>query len=110
MLAYSAAWDDSTILNTSSVARAWAAARNSAGAVLPYGLGWFVDEIDGQKIVWHYGLWTGISSLIIKIPARHITYVLLANSDQLSAEFKLGSGDLRSSPFARAFLSWAQLR
>jgi CubicO group peptidase (beta-lactamase class C family) len=51
----------------------------------------------------HYGLWTGSSALILKVPERRLAVVLLANSDGLS-RFGLGGGDVLRSPFAREFL------
>jgi len=50
-------------------------------------------------------LLTGNSSLIIVVPARELVFVALSNSDQLSAPFRLGSGDLLSSPLAQAFVN-----
>ena len=58
----------------------------------------------GHTLVWHYGYWTGNSSLIIKEPSRGLTFVVLTNSDQLSAPFRLGAGDLMSSTVAQAFV------
>jgi len=84
---------------------AWTPAVGAGGEVLPYGLGWFVKEVAGERVVWHYGYWTGNSSLIIVVPARELVFVALANSDQLSAPFRLGSGDLLSSPLAQAFVN-----
>jgi CubicO group peptidase (beta-lactamase class C family) len=84
---------------------AWTPARTTLGQPLPYGLGWFVQSIDGERVVWHYGLWGGaFSSLLLKVPSRRITLILLANSDGLSAAFPLAAGDVRVSPFAAAFL------
>ena len=60
--------------------------------------------VGGKKLVWHYGYWIGNSSLIITVPGRDLTLVVLTNSDQLSAPFRLGSGDLMSSPVAREFV------
>ena len=54
--------------------------------------------------MWHYGLWTAISSLIIKVPSRGLTFVVLANTDALSSPYPLAAGRLDSSPWARAFL------
>lgn len=110
MLKYSAAWDDDQLMTAASRKKAWTATVSTTGARLRYGLGWFVDELYGQKIVWHYGLWTGISALIIKMPAKHVTVVLLANNDQLSLQSRMGSGELLSSPFARVVLAWALQR
>jgi len=106
MLAYSWAWDEDRFLKPETKTRAFSPIRTAQGQTLPYALGWFVTEYNGEALVWHYGYDTAISSLLIKVPARKITFVLLANSDQLSARFGLGVGDLLSSPFARAFLGW----
>jgi len=80
--------------------------RSSSGQVLPYGLGWFVQEHHGVKLVWHYG-WApyAYSSLILKVPEKEVTLILLANSDGASAPFDLGAGDVLTSPFAVAFLN-----
>jgi CubicO group peptidase (beta-lactamase class C family) len=72
----------------------------------PFGLGWFVQNYKGYKLVWQFGVWQdAYSSLILKVPDRGLTLILLANSDGLSAPFPLTSGDVTASPFARVFLS-----
>ena len=58
-----------------------------------------------MPIVWHYGWWTAASALVIKVPSQQLTFVLLANSEGLSAPYPLGAGDLMVSPWARVFLS-----
>ena len=105
MARYSAALDAGQFLQPATRELAYTPAVGAGGAALPYGLGWFISEVAGQKLVWHYGLWTGNSSLIIKVPARGLTFVALANSDQLSAPFSLGSGNLMSSSMAQAFVN-----
>ena len=72
--------------------------------MVPYGYGWFVQEIENKKVLWHYGQWTGISSLIVKVPEQKITFVVLANSDILSSAFDLVNGDVMNSPYASLFL------
>jgi hypothetical protein len=42
--------------------------------------------------------------LIIKLPARRVTLILLANSDDLTAKNELQSGDVTRSHFAALFL------
>ena len=70
------------------------------------GLGWFSQIVDGQPVVWHFGYTPNASSaLLLKLPNRHITFILLANSDALSAQFSLASGDITTSPFAQLILS-----
>ena len=106
MLNFSIAIDGDGLLKPASRARAFSPTVTVSGDTLPYGLGWFATRNRGYEVVWHYGYWTGNSSLIIKVPARRITFVLLANSDGLSRPFRLGRGELESSPFANAFLDW----
>jgi CubicO group peptidase (beta-lactamase class C family) len=106
MLNFSIALDGDGLLKPASRARAFSPTVTARGDTLPYGLGWFTTRNRGYEVVWHYGYWNGNSSLIIKVPAQRISFVLLANSDGLSRPFRLGRGELESSPFANAFLDW----
>src|SRR5207253_1643977 len=45
------------------------------------------------------------SSLMVTVPGRGLTLILLANSDRLVKPLPLASGDLLVSPIARLFLS-----
>ena len=104
MAAFSIALDSHALLRQEMLDLAWTPTVTTSGATTPYGLGWFVTEYRGQKVIWHYGLWTAISSLIIKVPSKGLTFISLANSDALSAAYPLGAGRLETSPWARAFL------
>lgn len=110
MIRFSAALDDGRLLPVEMRRIAYAPAVTSTGKSLPYGIGWFVQDRRGVQVLWHYGWWVGGSSLIVKIPDRGLTFVLLANSDGLSRKFGLGrDNDVRRSPFARAFLDAYEL-
>lgn len=75
------------------------------GHVLPTGLGWFVQAHNAQPVVWQFGvIENAYSSMIIKVPSRGLTVILLANSDGLVAPFGLERGDITTSPFARLVL------
>jgi len=102
---FAAALNAGQLLAPATRELAWTPTVGAGGAPLPYGLGWFVKDVAGERVVWHYGYWTGNSSLIIVVPARELVFVALSNSDQLSAPFRLGSGDLLSSPLAQAFVN-----
>lgn len=83
----------------------WRAGRSPDGRVLPYGLGWFVEEEGGETLRWHTGLWEGAySALYLRAPARGMTLILLANSDGLNWDNALDEAAVRRSPFAAAFL------
>jgi CubicO group peptidase (beta-lactamase class C family) len=103
ILAYSAALDNDQLISASSRELAFAGTATSSGTS-PYGLGWFSTEYRGIRVVWHYGLWTAISSLIVKVPDRGFTFVVLANSDALTSRYPLAAGRLDTSPWAREFL------
>jgi CubicO group peptidase (beta-lactamase class C family) len=84
---------------------AWTPAANRAGLAAPMGLGWFVQQYRGQKVVWHFGhVPNAYSSLVIRVPAYDLTFILLANSDRLNAPFQLQQGDINKSLFATVFL------
>jgi CubicO group peptidase (beta-lactamase class C family) len=101
---YAIALDEGRFLGPETHALATTPARAPSGEPLPYALGWFVTSHGGAKVVWHYGYWTANSSLVVRIPERRLTFVIAANTDQLSARYDLGGGNLNSSPLARAFL------
>ena len=92
------------LLASATRTAAWTQA-TSGGSPLPTGLGWFVQNYHDEPIVWQFGMTRGgYSSLIVKAPNRGLTFIVLANSDGLSAPFALDSGDVTSSLFATLFL------
>lgn len=104
MAAFSMAMDRNAVLRQETRSLAFAPTVNPAGGTFPYGLGWFATDYKGVRVVWHYGLWTANSSLIVKVPERSLTFVVLANTDALSGPYQLGPGRLETSPWAREFL------
>jgi CubicO group peptidase (beta-lactamase class C family) len=102
---FDAALDTSLLVREETMQAAWSITYNSQNAALPTGLGWFVQSYRGEPVVWHFGLVpNAYSSLIIKLPSRKVTLILLANSDGLSAPFQLEAGDVTKSIFATLFL------
>ena len=94
------------LLDADSRKMMWTDGRAPDGRVLPYGLGWFIKEVNGEKLVWHTGLWEGAySALYLKVPGRDLTLILLANSDGLRWEQNLDEAAIERSPFATAFLA-----
>jgi CubicO group peptidase (beta-lactamase class C family) len=104
MARFDAALDDLVLLRRDTIAAAWTPGAGGAGH--PFGLGWFTQLDSGEPVVWHFGYTPDVSSaLLMKLPNRRTTFILLANSDGLSAHFPLTGGDVNTSPFARLFLS-----
>jgi len=104
MAKYDIAIDQGKFLSKETQQLAFTPAVSTKGGTLPYGLGWFTQNFQGTKFLWHYGYWTGNSSFILKVPERNMTFIIMANSDNLSRPTDLGAGDATSSPVAMAFL------
>ena len=102
---FSLALDSGSLLSAASRTLMYTPAQTAQGQALPYALGTFSQVYQGVRIVWAYGYWTANSSLIIKVPDRGLTFVVVANSDRLSSPYPLGSGALLESPVAREFLN-----
>jgi CubicO group peptidase (beta-lactamase class C family) len=102
---FDAALDSGILLRDETLAAAWAPARGADGAALPTGLGWFVQTYRGVPVVWQFGVIpNAYSALVVKVPSRHATMILLANSDGLAIPFQLENGDVTRSLFATVFL------
>jgi CubicO group peptidase (beta-lactamase class C family) len=76
------------------------------GQPLPHAFGWFAQDYNGERVVWQFGVSDNASSsMIIMVPRRGVTLIMLANSQGLARPFSLAAGDVTVSPFARLFLS-----
>jgi len=105
---FDAALDSFDLLAPETLAVAWNPAADRGGVSSPRGLGWFVQSYKGERLVWHFGyVQNAYSSLILKVPVRGVTFILLANGDGLSGPFQLQSGDVTRSLFASLFLRLA---
>jgi CubicO group peptidase (beta-lactamase class C family) len=100
------ALDSALLLEEETLTAVWAGGRAGIdGVAIPGGLGWFVQTYQGQPVAWHFGLVpNAYSSLIIRLPDRRLTLILLANSDGLTAPYQLHNGDVTRSVFANVFL------
>lgn len=97
--------DSNGILLQETLDTAWNPVASGVGLVSPMGLGWFVQSHNGERVVWHFGnIGNAYSALLLKLPERKLTFILLANSDGLSATFQLPAGNVTKSLFATLFL------
>ena len=102
---YDAAVDRHALLGDSMQARAWTPFLSNAGQPLAHGLGWYVSDYRGTRMVWHFGHWgTGYSAMYVKIPAQRLTLVMLSNSEALADHhFQVGE-DISHNAFACSFI------
>ena len=86
-------------------ALAWMPPADANGQALPHAYGWFAQTYNGERIAWQFGVSDNTSSsMIVMVPRRGLTLILLANSQGLARPFALSAGDLTLSPFARVFI------
>ena len=99
------ALDTRLLLLDESRAEAWTPRPAGDGRAMPTGLGWFVQRYKDEPVVWQYGhVPDAYSSMIVRLPNRRVTLILLANSDGLAVPFQLSDGDVTRSLFATLFL------
>ena len=102
---FDVAMRNGVLLRRDTLAAAWRAPLGSGDRRLPHGMGWFVQTYNGETVVWQFGLGENASSsLVMTLPARELTLILLANGDGLVKGFAPAAGDVTASPFARLFL------
>jgi len=105
MAIYNIALDTNFFFNELTSNKIYSPTISTDGKLLPYGLGWFVQDFCNLRLLWHYG-WhpDAASSLIIKVPEKNISFMIFANTDMLSKPFSLHNGNVLNSPAALIFL------
>lgn len=101
--------DDNVPLSLSTLNKMWSQTTISLGnnqtITTPTGQGWFVQNASGERLVWTFGhLADAGSALILKMPRKRLTLILLANSGALANGYNFEQGDVTSSPFVKVFL------
>jgi len=105
MSRFDAALDSGLLLDYETTQKMFSPHASPGGESLPHGLGWFCQDVGRTRLVWHFG-WhpDNYSALILKVPAKGLTFMVFANSDMLSRPFNLLRGDVLNSPAALLFL------
>jgi CubicO group peptidase (beta-lactamase class C family) len=103
---FDAAIDRHQFLKKETQEKAWTNFVSNSGQRLPHGLGWFVTDYHGIKLIWHYGHWgTGFSAIYLKVPEKNLSLIMLANSEALADhQFQVDQGDITNNVFACNFL------
>ena len=84
MAKYDIAIDRHAFIKKETQERAWTPFVSNSGKRLPYGLGWFVMNYHGTRLIWHTGDWgSGFSAYLFKVPEKNLSLIMLANSEAL---------------------------
>ena len=102
---YDAALDRHVLLKKETQDKAWTPFVSTGGQRLPYGLGWFVKDDHGVRLIWHGGNWgKGFSALYLKVPEKRLSLIMLANSEALNDHKYAIGEEIVNDAFACAFL------
>ncbi len=102
---YAAAIYEGKLISAASIKKMWTNTLSAEGDTLPYGLGWFVRKVEGVDIFWHYGQEDCYSTVLMYVPSKKLTLIMLANSSSLSDHGRMLSGNP-----ARSALFWTFLK
>jgi len=97
--------DRHVLLKKATQEKAWTAFVSNSGQRLPYGLGWFVSDYEGTRLIWHGGNWgSGFSAIYVKVPSMNVSLILLGNSEALNGHLYAVGEAITNNAFACAFL------
>lgn len=103
---YSMALDQGKILPTALVERMWTPPLDVDGQPAPYAYGWYVQDWQGHRLVWHGGWWPdAYAGLLLKAPDDGWTLIALGNTDGIHWGNPLQGAEVEKSPLAAKFLS-----
>ena len=103
---YSIALDEGRILSGPLRETMWSPAADTNGQPMPYAYGWFVQQWQGHRLVWHGGWWPdAYAGLLLKAPEDGLTLVALGNTDGVRNEINsLTGAHIEQNPLALKFL------
>jgi CubicO group peptidase (beta-lactamase class C family) len=102
---YDAAIDRHVLLKKETQEKAWTPFVSNTGHRLMCGLGWFVTDYHGTRLVWHCGDWgTAFSAIFLKVPEKNISLIMFGNSEAVSDHQYAVGEDITNNVFASNFL------
>jgi CubicO group peptidase (beta-lactamase class C family) len=76
---WDAALSSDLMLTPYSKEAMWSPVKLSDGSTFGYGLGWFLEDLNGHRHVYHPGGAPGTASIIARYPDDRLTVIILAN-------------------------------
>ena len=70
----------------------------------PYGLGWFTTTFEGHDLHWGYGYGDYDSAILLRVPSKNLTLVVLSPCSIPSESTRLGFGNPLNSPIVASFV------
>lgn len=102
---YAIALQQDRILSPALKRRMWTPPTKPSGEAEPYALGWWVQELDGRRLVWHGGWWPdAYAGLLLIAPDDDLALVALGNTDGIHWGNPLAEARVQDSDLAATFL------
>ncbi|MEO1222068.1 MAG: serine hydrolase domain-containing protein [Pseudomonadota bacterium] len=102
---YAIALDEGRILTPEQLDLMWTPPVNADGKASDYAHGWWTQEWNGKRLVWHGGWWPdAYAGLLLKVPEERIALVALGNTDGLHWGNRVNVAEIETSPLALKFL------
>ncbi len=102
---YSIALDEGRILPAELRERMWTPPEDSDGSPAPYAYGWYVQNWQGHRLVWHGGWWPdAYAGMLLKAPDDGVALIALGNTDGLHWGNALNRAEVEKSALAEKFL------
>ncbi|MEL6688005.1 MAG: serine hydrolase domain-containing protein [Pseudomonadota bacterium] len=103
---YSIAVDNGSIMKPELREAMWTPPINADGTPSPHAHGWFVQNWEGHRLVWHGGWWPdAYAGLLLKAPDDDLALILLSNGDNLRADIDtLTKAEIHKAPMVAKFL------
>jgi len=103
---YSIALDQGKILSPALREQMWRPPSERDGSPAPYAYGWYVQDWEGHRLVWHGGWWPdAYAGLLLKAPDDGWTLIALGNTDGIHWGNPVNRAEVEKSPIAAKFLS-----
>ena len=101
---FDTALDAGELIPADLTAEMWSQPLDANGAAAPYAQGWYVQDHQGERLVWHAG-WEpdAYSAIYLKLPDRNLTLIALANSEGLHWGNPLNGAEIERSPLVQSF-------
>lgn len=78
-----AKWDaalySETLLKKVNLDQMWVPVKLNGGKTHAYGFGWFMNEVNGHRVIEHGGAWQGFTSIISRYVDDKLTVIVLGN-------------------------------
>lgn len=69
------------LLKKSSLDQMWTPVKLKDGKTYPYGFGWFLNEVNGHRLIEHDGAWQGFTMSICRYVDDRLTVIVMTNLD-----------------------------